>query len=201
MKLNKTTCIIYADLIALIKKQITVKIIPGKYLTTKIGEYIPCGNPMSAIWTFDNIKIKHSLYRGGGCMNKFCISLREHAVNVINFEKKRMLPLTEEKIKLHRDLTVCYICRKSFTLKLTRDKTYSKVRENCHFSGNYRGAVHSICNLSFNVLNEIPLVFQDGLNYDYHFAIKELANEFKGQIECFGENTENYKKLYFPIEK
>ena len=49
--------------------------------------------------------------------------------------------------------------------------------------------------------NKIALVFQDGLNYDYHFAIKELANEFKGQIECFGENTEKYKKLYFPIEK
>ena len=57
-------------------------------------------------------------------MNKFCVSLREPAVNVINFEKKRMLLLTEEKIKLHRDSTVCYICRKKFTLKLTRDKTY-----------------------------------------------------------------------------
>ena len=57
-------------------------------------------------------------------MNKFCVSLREPAVNVINFEKKRMLLLREEKIKLHRDSTVCYICRKKFTLKLTRDKTY-----------------------------------------------------------------------------
>ena len=26
----------------------------------------------------------------------------------------------------------------------------------------------------------------------YHFLIKELAEEFKGEFECFRENTEKY---------
>ena len=49
--------------------------------------------------------------------------------------------------------------------------------------------------------NEIAVVFHNGLNYDYHFIIKELANEFKGQFECFGEITEKYKTFSVPIEK
>ena len=39
--------------------------------------------------------------------------------------------------------------------------------------------------------NGIPVVFHNGSNYDYHFIIKELANEEK--FECLGENTEKYK--------
>ena len=38
--------------------------------------------------------------------------------------------------------------------------------------------------------NEIPVDFHYGSNYDYHFIIEELANEFKGQFERLGENKE-----------
>ena len=63
----------------------------------------------------------------------------------------------------------------------------------------YRAAAHSICNLKFNVPNEIPVVFHNGSNCDYDFIIKELANEFEGQFECLGENTE--KCISIPIKK
>ena len=49
--------------------------------------------------------------------------------------------------------------------------------------------------------NEIPVVFHNGSNYHYHFIIKELANEFEGQFECLGENTEKYKTFSVPKEK
>ena len=58
---------------------------------------------------------------------------------------------------------------------------------------------HSICNLKSNLPNEIPVVFHNGLNYDYHFIIRELANEFEGQ--CHRENTEKYKTFSVPIER
>ena len=44
-------------------------------------------------------------------------------------------------------------------------------------------------------------VFHNGSNCDYHFIIKELANEFEGQFECLGENTEKFKTFSVPIEK
>ena len=47
------------------------------------------------------------------------------------------------------------------------------------------------------MLNEISVVFYNGSNYDYHFNIKELENEFERQFECLGENTEKYKFFRF----
>ena len=90
---------------------------------------------------------------------------------------------------------------KDFLNKFFNDKNYWKVRDHCHFTGKCRDAAHSICNLRFNVPNEIPVVFYNGSNYNYHFIIKELANEFEGQFECLGENTEKYKTFIIPIEK
>ena len=51
------------------------------------------------------------------------------------------------------------------------------------------------------MLNEITVVFHNDSNYDYHFIIKELENEFEGKFEYLCENTENYKTFSIPIEK
>ena len=45
------------------------------------------------------------------------------------------------------------------------------------------------------------MVFHNGSTYDCHFIIKELAEEFEGEIECLGENTEKYITLSVPIKK
>ena len=36
-----------------------------------------------------------------------------------------------------------------------------------------------ICNLKYGVSKEISIVFHNGSNYDYHFIIKELTEEFE----------------------
>ena len=76
-----------------------------------------------------------------------------------------------------------------------------KVRDHCHYTGRYRGAAHSICNLRYKIPKEIPVVFHNGSKYDYHFIIKQLAREFKGNFECLGENTEKYITFSVPIKK
>ena len=45
-----------------------------------------------------------------------------------------------------------------------------------------------------------PLVFHNGTNYDYHFIIKELPEEFKKHFPCLGENTEECISFIIPIE-
>ena len=45
------------------------------------------------------------------------------------------------------------------------------------------------------------MAFHNEFNYDYHFIIKELAEEFKKQFTCLGENTEKYITFTVPIEK
>ena len=61
---------------------------------------------------------------------------------------------------------------------------------NCHYIGEFRGAVCNICNLRYKTPKEIPLVFHNGSTYDCHFINNQLAKEFNGQLECLGENTE-----------
>ena len=51
-----------------------------------------------------------------------------------------------------------------------------------------------------NEPNEIPIVFHNGSNYDYHLIIKELANKLEEKFECIGENIENYKTFPISIE-
>ena len=74
-----------------------------------------------------------------------------------------------------------------------KDKSYPKVRDYCHYTGIYRGAVHSICNLKLNVPNQIPVVFHNVSNYDQDFIIKELANESEGQFESLGKTKKVHK--------
>ena len=70
--------------------------------------------------------------------------------------------------------------RKKVIKKFLKDKNHQKVRDHCLYIGKYRDTEHSIFQLSFNVLNEIPVVFHNSSNDDYHFVIKKLAKEFEG---------------------
>ena len=54
--------------------------------------------------------------------------------------------------------------------------------------------------LNYKTPQGIPVVFRNGSTYDYHFIIKELAEEFKGQFQCLGENTEKYINFSVPIK-
>ena len=64
-----------------------------------------------------------------------------------------------------------------------------KVRDHCHYTGKYRGAAHSICNLRYKISKKIPVVFHNGSTYDYHFIIKQLARKVKGNFDCLGEKV------------
>ena len=76
-----------------------------------------------------------------------------------------------------------------------------KVRDHCHYTGRYRGAAHSNCNLKYKTSKKIPVVFHNGSTYDYHFIIKQLAREFYGYFESLGENTEKYITFSVSIKK
>ena len=45
------------------------------------------------------------------------------------------------------------------------------------------------------------MVIHNGSTYDYHFIIEQLAEEFKGQFKCMGENMEKYITFSVPIKK
>ena len=129
-------------------------------------------------------------------MKKFCKDLREHAMKIINYEKKRIVPLTTKEEICYNKQEICYIYKKEFN---NNDKKQQKGKDHCHYTGKYRGAAHNICNLRYKVLKEIPVVFHNGSTY--HFIIKELVKEFNGNFDCLGENTEKYITFSVPLKK
>ena len=131
-------------------------------------------------------------------MKNICLDLREHATKIINYEKKEMIPLTKREEKKHNKREVCRICNLRTD---DNNKKYHKVRDHCHYTGKYRGAAHDICNLRYKIPKEIAVVPHNGSTYDYHFTIKELAEEFEGEFECLSENTEKYITFSVPIKK
>ena len=115
-----------------------------------------------------------------------------------------MIPSTDNENKFYEEQKECHICQKEFCYdknEKNKFKLYQKVRDHCHYTGKFRGAAHSICNLNYKVPQEIPVKIHNGSKYDYHFIIRELAEEFKGQFECLGENTEKYITFSVPIKK
>ena len=105
---------------------------------------------------------------------------RLHVTKIINYEKKKkMIPLTNKENKSYHKQNICYICKKEFSAD-GRDKKYYKIRDQCHQIGKDRGAAHNVCNLRYKTPKEILVVFHNVSKYDYHFIIKELAEEFKG---------------------
>ena len=78
---------------------------------------------------------------------------------------------------------------KSLKINMLKIKNLVKLVDHCHYTDEYRGAVHSICNLKYS----IPKLW----NYDYHFIIKKVAEELEGQFTCLGESID--KCITFPV--
>ena len=70
-------------------------------------------------------------------------------------------------------------------------KIKKKVRDHCHFTGRYRGAAHSLCNLKYRKPNFTPVVFHNLSGYDSHLFIKNLGFS-EGNIDCIPNNEERY---------
>ena len=51
--------------------------------------------------------------------------------------------------------------KKKIENKYLNDKKYRKVRDHCHYTGEYKSATHSICNLKHFMPKKIPVVFHN----------------------------------------
>ena len=47
-----------------------------------------------------------------------------------------------------------------------KDTKWRKDRDHCYYTGEYKGAAHSICNLKYSVPKKSSIVFHIGSNYN-----------------------------------
>ena len=146
--------------------------------------------------SFDKKENKLNYYRGKDCIEKLCKKLKECAMKIINYEEKEMIPLTKEENTSYKKQEACHICEEKFCMDKDDEnyKNRRKVKDHCYYTGKFRGAAHSKCNLNYKVPKDIPIIIHNA-SYDTHFIIDQLVKEFKGELNCIGDNMEKYITL------
>ena len=56
-----------------------------------------------------------------------------------------------------------------------------KVKDHCHYTGEFRGAAHSNCNLNYKITEDIPIIICN-VSYNTHFIINQLAENLKANL-------------------
>ena len=99
------------------------------------------------------------------------------------YRHPKPLRLTKEEQVSFDKAETCHICSK----ELKDDK----VRDHCHFTGEYRGAAHNSCNLHCRKPLILPVIFHNLQGYDAHLFIKQLSG-LKGELNCISSTEEKY---------
>ena len=159
--------------------------------TRGVNIHTPSGWCIQSEFAYGEVKDPLKLYRGKDCVSKFCNHIITEARCLCNsFQEKLMEPLTKGQLKEYNHKSRCHICFGPFRLG------NRKVRDLCHYSGIYRGAAHSLCNLQYKIPTYIPVVFHNLAGYDAHMFIKELA-KYGSRMGVIAKNTENY--IFFSV--
>ena len=79
---------------------------------------------MSTILLFRSIENKNDVYRGNHCMKKFCESLREHAMKIIDFKKKKMKLSTTDSRKYMKMQTTVIFVKKNLKINIWNIKGF-----------------------------------------------------------------------------
>lgn len=134
-----------------------------------------------------------SYYKGSGndvnCVNWFVNELRTISIFVAQILSKNepMKPLNADNERSFNDpTTVCSIYAKPFKV------TEIRVRDHCHFTGNYRGPAHINCNLNYQESRIVPVIMHNLSGYDAHLLIRKLSSELVGDISIIPNNVEQY---------
>ena len=197
----KVANIIYMDVESLLIKKQSSRNNPEKSHTGKKAIHEACSYSINSLGSYEPNKNIRNFQRGKDCIKELCEDLKTQAMEVINFKEKKMIPLTDDETKYYEKRKYCHICKRKFRSDendKNRFKLYHKVRDHCHYTGKFRGAAHTICNLRYKIQREIPVVLHNGSTYDYHFIINGLAKQFEVNMECIGENMEKYISLKVP---
>ena len=158
-----------------------------------INSHVPSGWCLHTKFAYGEVNNPTTQYRGTNCVDKSCKQIISEAKRLYSsFPEVPMLPLTKKQSKEHKKASKCHICFKGFGDK-------GKVRDHCHYTGEYRGAAHFGCNLRYKIPNYIPVVFHNLAGYDTHLLIRELA-KYTTDIGVMAKNIEDYISFSIKVE-
>ena len=93
------------------------------------------------------------------------------------------LKLTPSEQESFNKEKICHVCKK----ELLTDK----VRDYCHFTGQYREAAHNSCNLRCRKPMILPVIFHNLQGYDAYLFLKQLST-VPGVLNCMPSTEKKY---------
>lgn len=122
------------------------------------------------------------------CMEWFANELLVIAKDIWKaFHETLPMKLSKREKRAFKKATICHICEQPFDL----NESEVKVRDHDHYTGAFRGAAHNKCNLKYQEMKLLTVVFHN-LSYDQHLLLEKLASEFEGRVDIIPKNGENY---------
>ena len=97
--------------------------------------------------------------------------------------RPKPLRLTKAEQKSFEEAKTCHICG--------GDLIKDRVRDHCHFTGQYRGAAHNKCNRMCKKPRVLPVIFHNLQGYDAHLFIKQIS-KLEGKLDCIPSTDEKY---------
>ena len=70
-----------------------------------------------------------------------------------------------------------------------------KVRDHCHVTGKFRGAAYWDCNINFQLIKKITVIFHNLRGYDSHLIFNEL-DKFDVKISVILNGLEKYMAFF-----
>ena len=110
---------------------------------------------------------------------------------------KKPLKLTEKETLNYRFATECWICNKPFE---NASWKYKKVRDHCHFTGEFRGAAHNICNLKIQNNFTIPAITHNLSKYDLKLFIRDLMKYTDDKPNVIAKSSEEFIMVSIKIK-
>ena len=181
--------VVYADFECFTKPMNTCSPNPKESYNYNYQKHEPSGFCFYVKGIVPGIHIKPIIYtktsKDEDIPKLFVEKLTEVTKGIYNdfYKRPKPLRLNSEEQKSFEEAKTCHIC----SGELKQDK----VRDHCHFTGQYRGAAHNKCNLMCKKPKVLPVIFHNLQGYDAHLFIKQLA-KLEGKLDCIPSTEEKY---------
>ena len=188
----KVPFVLYADFESILESIDGPSNNPNYSSTRGVNVHTPSGWCVHSKFAYGDLDNPTTQYRGSDCVERFCEHIISEAKRLhTTFPERPMVPLTKSQLKEYRKATKCHICFKELG--------ENKERDHCHYSGLYRGAAHTMCNLCYKIPKYIPVVFHNLAGYDAHLLICELAKH-TSHMGVIAKNVEDYISFSIKVE-
>jgi len=168
---------------------------PHVSATRKRQSHETCGWSMYVVCTHPELyDFKPIVYRGVDAMSKLLSELKRAECEIIKI-LENIIPATLSPAEwtAHYNATRCHICN-----ELLDD---SRCLDHDHLTGEYRGAAHKSCNLSYKWSKSnykekntfrIPIFCHNLASYDAHLIMQSIGKNSRDQLSCLAFNFEKY---------